>query len=180
MARRRMLHALDTAATVGNYAELAALPADVDPQITVSRNWVDQPFFIAFEEDTVLAQMSGRSTVHLRQSNVLHYPLGQGDHVYMPAGTPHRIAPDGEGVLIRYVTNEPAARAAIFTCSRCANEIYRLEWQQELVDDAVAIYAEICRRFNDDLSHRTCSQCGEVAPEVSLEALGWVPEHAAG
>lgn len=177
MARRRMLQALDAAATVGNYADLAVLPADVDPQITVSRNSVDQPFFLAFEEDTVLAQMSGRCTVHLRQSNVLNYPMGQGDHVYMPAGTPHRITPDGEGVLIRYITNEAATRAALFACARCGNEIYRLEWQQEVADDAVAIYSEICRRFNDDVGRRTCSQCGEVANEVSLESLGWATDH---
>lgn len=175
MPRRRMLQALDAAAAVGNYADLAVLPEDVDPQITVSRNWVDQPFYLAFEEDTVLAQMSGRCTVHLRESNVLNYPMAQGDHVYMPGGTPHRIRPDGEGVLIRYVTNEPALRAAMFVCEQCGAELYRLEWTQELVDDAVAIYAEICRRFNEDSSRRSCQHCGAIAAEVALDALGWEP-----
>jgi hypothetical protein len=173
MPRRRMLQAFDTAATVGNYADLAVLPADVDPQITISRNSVDQPFFLAFEEDTVLAQISGHSVVHLRQSNVLNYSMGQGDHVYMPAGTPHRIVPDGEGVLIRYITNEPATRAALFACEECGTEIYRLEWQQEVADDSVPIYSEICRRFNDDEERRTCPECRSVAASVSLETLGW-------
>jgi 3-hydroxyanthranilate 3,4-dioxygenase len=168
-----MLQAFDAAAGVGNYADLAVLPEDVDPQITVSRNWVDQPFHLAFEEDTVLAQLSGRCTVHLRGSNVLNYPMSQGDHVYMPAGTPHRITPENEGVLIRYITNGPAIRAAIFFCDGCEEEIYRLEWTQQPVDDATAIYAEICRRFNEQPTQRTCSQCGAVAPQVSLDSLGW-------
>jgi hypothetical protein len=179
MPRRRMLQAFDAAAEAPNYADLAVLPADVDPQITVSRNSVDQPFYLAFEEDTVLAQMSGHSTIHLRESNVLNYPMAQGDHVYMPAGTPHRITPDKEGVLIRYITNEPALRAALFTCETCAAEIYRLEWTQALADDAVAIYAEICRRFNQTDERRTCAQCGAKAASVSLEALGWMEEASA-
>lgn len=173
MPRRRMLQPMEVAAKAPNYADVAVLPADVDPQITVSHNAVDQPFYLAFEEDTVLALMSGRSVVHLRGSNVLNYPLAQGDHVYMPGGTPHRIEVREEGVLLRYVTNEPAIRAAIFTCAECDSEVYRLEWRQDQSDDAVAIYTEVATRFNEDEVRRTCRTCGTVAPQVSLEHMGW-------
>jgi mannose-6-phosphate isomerase-like protein (cupin superfamily) len=174
MPRRRMLQPMEVAAKAPNYADVAVLPADVDPQITVSHNAVDQPFFLAFEEDTVLALMSGSSTVHLRDSNVLRYPLTQGDHVYMPGGTPHRIEVKDEGVLLRYVTNEPAIRAAIFACAECDGEVYRLEWRQDQSDDAVAIYAEVASRFNAEEVRRTCRTCGTVADDVPLERLGWL------
>ncbi|KRA24912.1 hypothetical protein ASD65_11090 [Microbacterium sp. Root61] len=174
-----MLQTFEAAKEVGNYADVPVMPADVDPQITISRNWVTQPFYIAFEEDTVLALMSGSANVRLRDTNVKYWPVIPGDHVYVPAGTPHRLEPDGESVLIRFIGNDPAYRAAIFACERCDAELDRLEWEQDLDVEAVAIYAEIVRRFNEDLPKRTCPTCGTVADEISLEQLGWTAEPSA-
>lgn len=179
MARRRMVQAFQTAKTLANYADVAVMPVDVDPQIILSRNTVRQPFYLAFEEDTVIAQMSGTGAVRLRESNVLSWSLMQGDHVYIPAGTPHRIEPAEEGVLIRYVGNDPAYRAAIFACENCGEELDRLEWRQDLEVDSIALYSEICRRFNEDLAARTCDRCGEVADVVSFDRLGWTTEAVA-
>jgi len=179
MARRRMLQAFDAAKTIGNYADVPVMPIDVDPQITLARNTEPQPFYLAFEEDTIIALMSGRAIVRLRDSNVNFWPMIPGDHVYMPAGTPHRFEPSEESVVIRYIGNDPAYRAAVFACETCGAELDRLEWKQDLEVDATAIYAEVSRRFNEDLEHRTCTVCGAVAPPVSLERLGWVPETTA-
>ncbi len=176
MARRRMLQAFQAAKAIGNYADMPVMPVDVDPQITLSRNSEKQPFFIAFEEDTVIALMSGSATVRLRESNVNSWSLIPGDHVYVPAGTPHLLEPAEECVLIRYIGNEPAYRAAVFACDRCGEELHRLEWQQDLEVEAVAIYAEVARRFNEDSTVRTCRVCGETAAEVSIERLGWPSE----
>lgn len=174
MARRRMQQAFQAAKELtSNYSDTPVMPVDVDPQITLSRNTQIQPFFIAFEEDTVIALMSGSGRVQLRDSNVNSWALVPGDHVYVPAGTPHRLVPHEESVLIRYISNEPAFRAAIFACDNCGHELSRLEWEQNLEVDAVAIYSEVARQFNADAEKRACTICGSVAPEVSHEALGW-------
>ena len=179
MARRRMVQAFQAAKELGNYADVPVMPVDVDPQITLSRNSEKQPFFIAFEEDTVIALMSGTATVRLRDTNVNSWSMVPGDHVYVPAGTPHLLEPIEESVLIRYIGNEPAYRAAVFACDACGSELHRLEWQQDLEVEATAIYAEVARRFNADPIARTCRTCGTTAAEVSLEQLGWPTEVAA-
>lgn len=176
MARRRMVQAFEAAKELGNYADMPVMPIDVDPQITLSRNSERQPFFIAFEEDTVIALMSGRATVRLRESNVNNWPMIPGDHVYMPAGTQHLLEPSEESVLIRYIGNQPAYRAAVFACEKCGGELYRLEWQQDLEVDAIAIYSEVVRRFNSNSAVRTCQVCGTTAEEISLDQLGWPSE----
>ncbi len=178
MARRRMLQAFEAAKDIGNYADVPVMPVDVDPQIVLSRNWERQPFYIAFEEDTVIALMSGRARVALRDTNVNYWPMIPGDHVYVPAGTPHRLEPEEESVLIRFIGNDPAFRAAVFACDRCGEELDRLEWKQDLEVEAIAIYSEVARRFNEDPVRRTCSACGAVAEEISLERLGWPAESA--
>ena len=179
MARRRMLQAFEAAKEIGNYPDVPVMPIDVDPQITLSRNWERQPFYLVFEEDTLIALMSGKAKVRLRDTNVNHWPLIPGDHVYVPAGTPHRLEPEEESVLIRFIGNDPAYRAAVFACEQCGEELDRLEWRQDLEVEATALYAELVRRFNDDLEARSCSRCGAVAEEISLDALGWLPEPAA-
>lgn len=176
MARRRMLQAFQAAKEVGNYADVPVMPVDVDPQITLSRNSEKQPFFLAFEEDTVIALMSGSATVRLRESNVNSWSMIAGDHVYVPAGTPHLLEPSEESVLIRYIGNEPAHRAAVFACEKCGAELHRLEWQQDLEVEAIAIYSEVARRFNEDSAIRTCQTCGATAAEISMEQLGWPSE----
>lgn len=180
MARRRMLQAFQAAKNIGNYADVPVMPVDVDPQITLSRNSEKQPFHIAFEEDTVIALMSGSATVRLRDSNVNSWSMIPGDHVYVPAGTPHLLEPSEESVLLRYIGNEPAYRAAVFACETCGQELHRLEWQQDLEVKAVTIYAELARQFNTDLAVRTCQACGTTAAEISIERLGWASEVSAG
>ncbi|MEJ7635521.1 hypothetical protein [Aeromicrobium sp.] len=180
MARRRMVQAFQAAKDIGNYADVPVMPVDVDPQITLSRNSEQQPFFIAFEEDTVIALMSGSATVRMRDSNVNSWSMITGDHVYVPAGTPHLLEPNEESVLLRYIGNEPAYRAAVFACEACGGELHRLEWQQDLEVDAVAIYSEVVRRFNEDSTVRTCRSCSTVAAEISVERLGWPAEVSTG
>src|SRR5881397_2043913 len=46
MDRRRMLHTFKAAQEVGNYEDVPVLPADVDPQLYMSRNAVAQPFYL--------------------------------------------------------------------------------------------------------------------------------------
>ena len=173
MSRRRMLDAYKVGAQVGNYADLAVLPLDVDPQITLSRNWIDQPFYQIFAQDTVLAVMSGESLIRMRLSSVNTLRLQLGDHAYIPAGTPHRIEPLAEAVMLRYIAGDAGLEAAAWFCETCGDELYRLEWQHDHDVQAPRIYAAACARFNATTDDRTCRRCGSVAAEIDLDALGW-------
>jgi hypothetical protein len=173
MSRRRMLSAFKTGATVGNYADLAVLPIDVDPQLVLSRNWVDQPFYQIFAKDTIIVQMSGSSRIGMRNSNVNYFIAQVGDNVYVPAGTPHRIEPIEEGVMLRYIALEAGLVAAAWFCHTCGEELHRLEWEHDNDAEAAPIYATACTRFSADLEARTCGTCGTVAEPIDLDILGW-------
>src|ERR1700684_4697589 len=95
MNRRRMLHPFK--AELGEYEDAAVLPVDTDPQLYLSRNRRPQPFHLICSKDNVLSLMSGGAHVHLRDSSVNRFRMDVGDHVYIPAGTPHRIVPAAEG-----------------------------------------------------------------------------------
>ncbi|MET8873217.1 hypothetical protein [Nocardia sp. NPDC004604] len=173
MGRRRMLSAFKTAAEIGNYADLAVLPLDVDPQVSLSRNWLPQPFYHLYSHDIVIAQLSGRSVLRMHDSSVNYFTLTTGDNVYVPAGTPHRIEPIEEGVMLSYVPLELGLEGAAWFCTHCDAELYRLEWEHDNDVEANRVYATACARFNSDVEARTCRECGTVTDEVDLEALGW-------
>jgi hypothetical protein len=168
-----MLDAFKVGAQLGNYEDLAVLPIDVDPQVTLSRNWIDQPFYQIFAEDTVLAAMSGETVIRMRLSSVNTLRLEAGDHAYIPAGTPHRIEPSQEGVMLRYLAGDAGLEAAAWFCEVCGIELYRLEWQHDHDAEAPRVYAAACTRFNAASDARTCGSCGTVASEIDLDAFGW-------
>jgi 3-hydroxyanthranilate 3,4-dioxygenase len=62
-----MLHAFKS--EVGEYEDVAVLPAETDPQLYLSRNRQPQPFHLICSKDTVLSQLSGEAHVHLRDSS---------------------------------------------------------------------------------------------------------------
>jgi 3-hydroxyanthranilate 3,4-dioxygenase len=173
MDRRRVIPAFKTAASIGNYEDAALIPEDVDPQVELSRNSVPQPFYVLINEDTVLAQMSGQSRVHMKYSPVNSFKTHTGDHVYVPAGTPHRIEPLKEGVFVRYTSNEPVRRGVAFFCDGCGEEMYRLEWLHDGSVTPVDVYVAAVKRYNDEDTARLCSGCGTSAERISLDELGW-------
>ncbi|MFF9572008.1 hypothetical protein [Streptomyces sp. NPDC014685] len=173
MNRRRTLHALDAALGIGNYEDVAVLPADTDPQVYLSRNWLPQPFHLVCEKDTVLSQLSGAAQVHLRDSSVNRFRMDLGDHVYVPAGTPHRIVPLQQGVTIRYLPLEAGLQGAVWFCPGCEKELHRYEWEHDDDTPAGHMYAAACARFTADLRARTCADCAAVHPEIDLSAFDW-------
>jgi 3-hydroxyanthranilate 3,4-dioxygenase len=173
MNRRRMVPMLKTAAELGNYSDAAVIPANIDPQMTLARNWIQQPFFQIFEQDTVLTLITGKVVVRMQRSSVNTFTMETGDHVYVPAGTPHRIEPAEEAVTVRYMARDAGLEAAAWYCSRCTNELYRLEWEHDNEVDAQRVYAAACVRFNAETGAHTCGECGLTAEPVDLESLGW-------
>ena len=172
MVRRRVIPTFKAAAEIGNYEDVALIPEDVDPQVELSRNSVTQPFYVIIDEDTVLAMMSGQSRIVMKYSSVNSFLGSSGDNIYVPAGTPHRIEPVEESVIVRYTSNEPVRRGAAFFCEDCGNETFRLEWMHVGTVSPVLVYADVARRFNK--TDRMCDSCGNVAEPVSFESLGWV------
>ncbi|WP_405846594.1 hypothetical protein [Streptomyces sp. NBC_01518] len=171
--RRRMLHALKVAPELGNYADAAVLPADTDPQLYLSYNELPQPFHLICEKDTVLSQLSGSSDVLLRESSVNRFRMAIGDHVYVPAGTPHQIVPVEAGTAIRFMALKAGRQGAVWYCPECRTELRRYEWEHENDVTPSTFYAAACARFSADEAARTCGSCKTVHPEIDLAAFGW-------
>ncbi|MEU8798573.1 hypothetical protein [Spirillospora sp. NPDC048819] len=173
MNRRRMIHALKAAAEFGDYQDEAVLPDHTDPQIYLSRNRLPQPFHLICQKDTVLSQMSGAAHVHLRDSSVNRFRMDVGDHIYIPAGTPHQIVPIEVGVTLRYQALDAGRQGAAWYCPGCDAELRRYEWEHDNDVPAVQFYTAAVARFTADLDARTCDKCAAVHPEIDLAAFGW-------
>ena len=70
MKRKRMIPLFKIARKFRDYDEYPVLQADIDPQVHVSRNSIAQPFYLICEQDTVLVQLTGKSRIHFKNSNV--------------------------------------------------------------------------------------------------------------
>lgn len=173
MNRRRMLNALTTAQEIGDYEDAAVIPAETDPQIHLSRNRLPQPFHLICEKDTVLSALAGSAHVYLRDSSVNRFRMGIGDHVYVPARTPHRLVPIEEVVTLRFTALNAGSQGAAWYCPACDAEVQRYEWEHDNNVPAVAMYAAACARFTADEAARTCATCGAVHPGIDLVAFGW-------
>lgn len=171
MDRRRMLHAFKAANEVGNYEDAPVLPEDIDPQMHLSNNSVDQPFYLICEKDTVVGQMSGTARVKLLMSSVNEFAMEPGDMVYVPAGTPHRIESLTSSVQIRYKVRDSKREAAIWTCAHCGVQIARRDWL--LADPPSAAYSVACQWFNEHHAGSACPGCSEDIPSIDLQTFSW-------
>lgn len=175
MDRRRMVNGLKAAQELGNYSEAPVMPVHVDPQVHLSRNTVPQPFYLITEKDTVIAQMSGRAVLQLKGTSVNYFAMDVGDHVYVPAGTPHRIVPSEESVQLRYKVRSAGLEGAAWYCAGCGQDLHRTEWDTAETVSQQAYY-DACSAFNEDESQRTCPDCGSVHPTIDLSAFStWLP-----
>jgi 3-hydroxyanthranilate 3,4-dioxygenase len=110
--------------------------------------------------------------VDYKDASVLRHSFGIGDHLYVPAGVPHRIVPSSETIQYRYKLPESELEGVAWYCEHCGNELYREVWElkEELPQEA---YARISGAFNADAKRRTCSQCGNVHPTLDLTLFRW-------
>lgn len=177
MARRRMLNGLKAAQDIGDYAELPVVPATVDPQVHLSRNTEAQPFWLICGKDTVVALLSGSGVLHLKGSSVNWFTMAIGDHVYVPAGTPHRMVPAEESVQLRYKAREPGLEGVAWYCPGCDRELHRVEWDTAETVSQQA-YHDACALFNDDEALRHCAHCGVPHPRIDMAPFAAWPEIA--
>jgi len=160
------------AGKLGPYDERPMLPDNIQTQVFLSRNDRPQPFYLVCEKDTLLAVFSGTGRVYLQEVNVLYYDLEPADHVYVPAGTPTRIVPTTELVVMRYKARDAGLEAVAWYCEGCRTELFR-----HLFDTATTYpqegYLAGCRAFNDDEARRRCQSCDTVQPLVDLAPWRW-------
>lgn len=169
--RKNSLNLFREQSKYSNYSEFPVLKPEVDPQLCVSRNEVDQPFYLICEKDTVLAALSGRARVRFLEGPVNYFSLEQGDYVYVPAGYAHRIECAEASLHLRYKARDPGREAAVFHCTKCRSELHRITWSNA-EQPAQAGYAAAVASFNERVEHRTCS-CGEVHPPIDGTAFQW-------
>ncbi|MBV9119936.1 MAG: hypothetical protein JOZ39_04450, partial [Chloroflexi bacterium] len=172
MPRKRALNLYHAAHEAGPYDERPMLPEKFDLQLHLSRNVRPQPFFLICDHDTVLVQMSGEAAVEFRESSVRSHALEPGTFVYVPAGTPHRVMPQGDSVQVRYKAQEPTLEGVAWYCPQCGAEVWRTEWElaTELPQEG---YARACREFNEDRELRVCPGCGAEHPLLDLDGIRW-------
>lgn len=174
--RKKMIHAFEAARECAPYDELPVLVADRDPQMHLSRNDRPQPFHLICSQDTLLAQLAGEATLYLAYSPVLYHRLEVGDVVYVPAGTPTRLVPDGESVNLRYKALHAGLEGVAWFCEECGQEVHRVEFDTE-TEIPQAAYWRACEEFNADVELRSCGACGAKHEEVDLTGIRW-PEVA--
>jgi 3-hydroxyanthranilate 3,4-dioxygenase len=172
MARSLMVFTFAAAAQAGPYDECPMLPDSLDLQIHLSKNAIKQPFFLICQHDTVLFALAGSGHVEYKDASVLRHSYGVGDHLYVPAGVPHRIVPAAETIQYRYKLPESELEGVAWYCDGCGAELHREVWelQSELPQEA---YLRIARAFNEDVKRRTCAACGTVHPVLDLSPYRW-------
>jgi 3-hydroxyanthranilate 3,4-dioxygenase len=167
-----MLDTFQAAQTSGPYDEYPVLPAEVDPQLTLSRNDRPQPFYLTCAKDCVLAQMSGSGRLLMRDSAVRYFDLIPGDYVYVPAGTPHRMMPSETSIQYRFKAANSGLEAVSFYCEACNQELHTVTWDTEQ-QSPQAGYLRATSNFNASPEQRTCSKCGAVHPAIDLAGFRW-------
>ena len=159
----------------GSYDEFPVGPEGTDPMPHLSRARVAQPFFAVCAADQVLIQMAGQGELQFAESETSSLRLAPGDTVYIPAGVPSRVVPDGEVVQIRLKAEPPAKEAVAWYCAACGALVHGVE-----LDDAPVQrgWARAVAAFNGDEKLRTCA-CGAVHPVVELGDIAWLAAAAA-
>ncbi|MGH7091301.1 MAG: hypothetical protein ACREFQ_20595 [Stellaceae bacterium] len=172
MARNHMVFTFAEAAKAGPYDERPMLPDTLDLQVHLSRNDRPQPFYLICEHDTVLFAMSGDGHVDYKDASVLRHSYEVGDHLYVPAGVPHRIVPNSATIQYRYKLPESELEGVAWYCDGCGHELYREVWEiaAELPQEA---FLRLARAFNADERRRTCRGCGAIHPPIDLAPYRW-------
>ena len=172
MPRKKTFQTFREAGKSGPYDERPLLPDAIDIQVYMSRNNHPQPFFLICEKDTLICQMSGEGRVEFKDTSVNYHLLVPGDYIYVPAGAPHRLVPDGENVTLRYKAQDAGLEGIAWYCAGCGSELFREVWDtvEEICHDA---YLRITGAFNDNQNYRNCQACGAVHELVDLSRYRW-------
>lgn len=172
VGRRNKLNLLKDGGKLESFDEFPVLRPEVDPQLHVSNNSVDQPFALVCGKDTVLAQVTGRARVAFEDGPVRYFDLEAGDHVYVPAGSEHRVETLEPGIQLRYRAREPGVEGVVWRCKSCRTELDRHVWDSAQTVTQTG-YQFACERHNNEESRRTCKSCEARHDPIDLSPFRW-------
>lgn len=170
--RRKMLKTFREARNAGPYDEFPVLPAEIDPQLHLSKNDRLQPFYLLCQKDSVIVQMTGYARVSLKDSPVLFESLKPGDFLYVPGGVPHRIEPVEPSIMYRFKARKAGLEGVAWYCEGCQSELRREIWDTA-TELSQAGYLRACHEFNENETWRDCSECGQSAGAIELNDYQW-------
>jgi len=172
LPRKKTFMVFREAGKLGAYDERPMLPDATQTQLYMSRNQEPQPFYLICEKDTLIVVFSGTGRIQLELTSVRSFPLEPGDHIYVPAGTPTRLVPETESVIMRYKAREAGLEGVAWYCESCANELHRhvFDTAQTFSQEG---YLAGSRAFNAEESLRRCSACGWVHPVIDVSRYRW-------
>src|SRR5207302_282880 len=120
LERKKTLNVFKDAGNAsGSYDEFPVGPKGTDPMPHLSRSRVAQPFYVVNAADQVLIQMAGRGAILFRDIEPARLALEPGDSVYIPAGVPSRVVPDGEVLQLRLKAEPSPGEAVAWYCGGC-------------------------------------------------------------
>ncbi len=170
LERKKTLNVFREAqAAWGSYDEFPVGPPGTDPMPHLSRNRVAQPFFCVSAADQVLIHMAGQGAIEFAEIEPASLRLQPGDTVYIPAGVPSRVVPDGEVLQIRLKAEPPAREAVAWYCG-CGALVHGRELDEPVVQRG---WWRAVSEFNGDAALRTCAACGAVHAPVELGDIAW-------
>jgi hypothetical protein len=158
--------------TWGSFDDFPIGQLGLDPMPHLSRSSTAQPFYLVTELDEVLVQMAGTAEIQFREleSGPATMCLAPGDTVYLPAGIPSRIVPQGEVIQIRLKGQPPLREAVAWYCEGCGELVHAHEFSDAIPQRE---YWRAVEAFNADPELRTCGRCGLVHAAVALGDIAW-------
>ena len=173
MRRSRMVDNFAEAQKLGPFDEYPLLINGVDPQMHLSHNDRQQPFFLICGKDSLFVQLSGKATLEMKHPDVLNFRLVPGDFVYVPAGVPHRLTPESVCINQRYKAEKAGLEGVAWYCPKCQSELYRSVWDtdKELPQEG---YARATGEFNASAELRICKSCSSEHPPIDIAPYRWL------
>lgn len=170
--RKNAFNLLREAQKLMSFDEFPMARPEVDPQLHASRNEIDQPFHLVCEKDCVVAQVTGKARLLFAGGSVRYFDLEAGDHVYVPAGSIHRILTTEPGIQVRYKARLPGRERVVWHCDACGTEICRHEFDASAAPAQIG-YQDAANAYNADPKNRKCPSCGHEHPAMDLTAVRW-------
>jgi 3-hydroxyanthranilate 3,4-dioxygenase len=171
LERKKTMNVFKEARNVwGSYDEYPIGPPGTDPMPHMSRNRLAQPFFLVCDADQVLILMAGEGTIEFKEIEPARMRLSVGDTVYVPAGVPSRLLPDGENLVVRLKAEPPAREAVAWYCEGCGELVHARALEGRIVQDE---YWAAVQAFNADAALRVCPGCATVHPPAELGDIAW-------
>ena len=115
--------------------------------------------------DEIFYQLAGGIFVHvIEEGRERRIPVKEGEVFLLPRGVYHspRRPPGTIGLVVERPRKPDELDAIAWFCPKCSHKLHEVEFW---CDDIEKGLGEVIRKFNADLSLRTCRKCGAVLPD---------------